>query len=173
MLNKKFSPSAGQIRAARFLLAAMAHESLVSPVVTAYQTAILASNKWPKDQKWIEMCADREDSAGWAAQPILNPKHTYLLSDEDFATYRSQCLEAQARAGLVTETPDHCPKLSAEYSTMQAQQLLVKELEPVTGITWDQLAQRIENIGKYVDLSLKMLAPFVGDSKDVLEEVLF
>lgn len=172
MLNKKFSPTAEQIRATRFLLAAMAHESMVSPIVSAYQSEILARNRWPKDPKWAEIGAGQEGHDEWFAAPILDDKQVYLMSAEHFEAYRDECRAAQARARLVSESPDHCPKLVAEYQTLQARRALVKALEPVTGITWDVLAMRLENIEKFIDLALKVMAPFVGDAQDVLQEVL-
>lgn len=165
----KFKPSDEQLSAARSLMMAMAHRDYVTPIVTAYQTDILARHRWPKAAKWAEIGSGREGHEEWMAQPILTPRDTYLLGEVDFAQYMDECRNAQAAAKLVTESRDHCPKLVAEDLVWKAQRALVDAMKPVTGLEWGDITRgTMDQTRKYIELSLKLLAPFVGAAEQIL-----
>lgn len=147
----KFTPSPTQINAALLVFMAMTHLSIVKPIVSTYKDAILAEGQW-RIASHRERLGDRV---------VTEHKDSYLLSDEDFATYDALCHRMREKAKLVVEDPAHCPLLVAEDVLVQAEQLLVSEMESVTGLTWDKLINGGLHIKReYIELTLKLLAPF-------------
>lgn len=162
-MKKTFRPSAGQIKAAQTLMLAMAHQQLVEPIVTAYQREIMVANQWRIKPEFVELgCED---------EVITNPKRAYLLADEDAAKFFALVEEAKKASGLKVSKPENCPLLEAESFVIDARRAMVVAMEPVTGITWDQLMNNFHLMPEYVDLNLKLLAPFVGKADDILQEL--
>ena len=163
----KFTPNDNQIKCARNLFTALAHRDLVVPIVEGYQREILARNKWKPDTRWAEIGHGRN----WTDEPILDPKRAYLMNDADFKAYLAECRTAQAAAKLITETPEHCPKLVAEDLVLRCEMALVAAMEPVTKVGWDLVARDLKSKAIYVSLTLGLLAKFVGSAAEILDEI--
>lgn len=162
-MKKTFRPSADQITAAKNLMLAMAHQQLVEPVVTAYQREILVANQWRISPEFVELgCKD---------EVITDPKRAYLMSEQDASKYFALIEEAKKSSGLKVSNPDYCPLLEAETFVLDARRAMVEVMEPVTGITWDQLMNNFKLFPQYIDLTLKAMAPFVGSADDILQEL--
>lgn len=159
-----FKPDANQIRAARNLFAAMAHAELVVPIVEAYQREILARHQWKPDARWAAIGTGLN-------QPLLDPKHSYLMNDTDSEVYFAECRKAQAAAKLITETPDYCPKLVAESIVLRCEMALVAAMEPVTKVGWDLVARDLKSKTAYIGLTLALLSKFVGTASEILGEI--
>ena len=158
----KFKPTKAHIAAAETVFLAKAHLALIQPVVTNYQREILVRNQWKAAPQF------RDNSV---PEVITDPALAYLLPDDIFPIYDAQCKAARVAAGLYVENPDHCPMLVAEGHVREAERALVDEIGPVVGITADQLIRSsMVNYKKFVDLSLRMLAPLVN-SGDIMERV--
>lgn len=166
-----FKPDANQIRAARNLFAAMAHRDLVVPIVEAYQREILARHQWKPDACWAAIGTGRLGHAEWVNQPLLDPKHSYLMNDADSEVYFAECRKAQAAAKLITETPEHCPKLVAEDLVLRCEMALVAAMEPVTKVGWDMVARDLKSKTAYIGLTLALLSKFVGTASEILGEI--
>ena len=167
-----FKPDANQIRAARNLFAAMAHAELVVPIVLGYQREILARHQWKPDARWADIGTGRAGGhAEWVNQPLLDPKRSYLMNEADFKAYMVECRKAQAAAKLITETPDHCPKLVAEDLVLRCEMALVAAMEPVTKVDWELITRDLKSKGIYMGLTLRLLAPFVGTADEILGEI--
>ena len=147
--TKNFEPSPEMIRAAENCFAAMAYTKTIRPIVDAYQRRILAEMQAPLAEKWKERGRHTDEI-------ILNPDHTYLMEDADFQTYLARCREEQARAGLHTESPDHCPLLVAQHLQVKAEWVLIEAMEPITHIAEVSGDHR----KRLLDLTLRFLAPF-------------
>ena len=162
---RSFKPTPDMIRAAENCFAAMAFTETIRPVVEGYQKAILEAEKYPYSPK---MMARREKAP---ADYISNLQHTYMMSEEDFAHYLKRCREEQAKAGLHTDSPEHCPLLVAEHLQIKAEYALIDAMEPVTHLTretiWEK-ANALENSKKLLDLTLRFMAGFV-DSKGTMK----
>lgn len=167
-----FKPDANQIRAARNLFTAMAHRDLVVPIVEAYQREILARHQWKPDARWADIGAGRAGHAEWVNQPLLDPKRSYLMNEADFKAYMVECRKAQAAAKLITETPEHCPKLVAEDLVLRCEMALVAVMEPVTKVGWDLVARDLKSKAIYVGLTLALLSKFVGTAGEILGEIM-
>lgn len=152
----KFTPTNEQIVAAETAFLAKAHLSLIEPIVRAYQRKILASNRWKADP---EHCRRGE------SEVILDPKDAYLLPDDVFAVYDAQCKASSVAAGLHVDDPRFCPLLVAEEQVRLAERALVDEIGKTVGVTADQLIRAgLANYRKFVELNLKLMAPFVDHS---------
>lgn len=149
--TNQFEPNPTQIAAAQLVFMSMALLQTVEPIVTAYKNAILAEGQW--------RIGRHQDRLGDGV--VTDHKQSYLLSDEDFATYDALCKQARDQAGLVVEDTEQCPLLVAQDVLVQAQMLLVSEMEPIRGITWDMLLNRgLAVLHEYIELTLKLLAPY-------------
>ena len=150
---KKFTPAMitpDMKSAAEALLLAMAFVLTIRPIVVGYQTAILARLQLPISPEWSDRVKPSEI--------ILNPDHAYLLLDSDFQIFLAECRIEQAKAGLKTASPDHCPLLVAEHLVTEAEWSLMDLMEPITGI--EKCALYSENRKKYLDLTLRLLGPY-------------
>jgi hypothetical protein len=142
------------IKAAKMVFECMAIAETIRPIVEGYQKEILAYEKYPYSDK---AAARREkDACDW----IDNPDHTYLMSDNDFAHYMKRTREEQDKAGLKTESPEHCPLLVADHNVVLAKNVLIDAMAELTGINLDSLGSMV-HYNKYIELTLKLLAPFV------------
>lgn len=156
--NKTFKPTPAMIEAAEALFFAMAHLSLVQPIVQNYQRLILNEGQWRVKRAYVEK--------GLADEVVLDPERSYIMEETDFALYDELCKKAQVMAGLGVKEPGSCPLLEAETAVRNAQASLVQTMSAVTGHSLDQLLMLPhKSYLQYVDLSLRLLAPFVDPHK--------
>lgn len=150
---KNWQPTEAMITAAHNVFVTMAFEQTVKPIVEGYQKDILSF--------WRFKIAPEHVTRGHKKDEIiLNPKHSYLLSDDDFKLYLAECNDARIKAGLKVDNPEHCPLLVAKHLRIIAENTLIDTMKPVTGIKTDQVYM-LEHRKQLVDLTLKLLAPFV------------
>jgi hypothetical protein len=162
---KNWRPGPEMIRAAETVFLAMAFTETIRPVVDGYKRRVLAEMQAPMALEWVDR--------GMTGRIILDPEDSYLMEAGDFQAYLARCREEQAKAGLHTEKPEYCPLLVAEELQRQAEHVLVEIMEPVTGITFDQLMRSghaLENLKKYLNLVLRMMAVFVRDGAEILRK---
>lgn len=162
-MKKPFKPSQEQIKAAQNLMLAMAHLQLVEPIVRGYQREILERHQW-------HICPTMAD-VGREQEVITDPKRAYMLADADAAVYYALCDEAKQASGLKLTKPENCPLLEAEGFVLDARRALVAALEPITGVTWDKLMRNFSELPRYIELSLKLMAPFVGQADAILKDL--
>ena len=149
---KKIEPEA--IAAAKAVFSAMAFVETIKPVVEGYQRKILAEEKYAYDEKWHGRRGITY--ADW----ITEPEDSYLMADDDAQHYYQRCDEEMAKAGLRVEKKGNCPLLVAEHLLIQAKNLLIDVMEPVTGIKHEQLYRHgLKDYDNYIDLTLRWLAP--------------
>lgn len=152
----KFTPTPDMIAAARAVFMAQAWLETVKPVVRSYQVRILQILQAPLDAHWLE--------SGMEPRIILDPKDTYLMPDAAFKVYQEESNKARLEAGLEVSDPEFCPLLVAEDQLSKAQAVLVEAMEPITHLSHSQIFQSpnaLENYDKLVNLTLRLLAPFV------------
>jgi len=160
-MSKKFHPTPEMLRAAETLFVAMTNLAATAPIVDGYQREILVDMKARPASRW----ADKLPS-----EPILEPSQAFLLGDEDFATFVDRSRRARDAAGLKVESNDQCPKLVAEVLVMDAKRALLMVMLPLTGISVERADQlKVADREKLIELSLRLLAPFVGDARAVLD----
>lgn len=151
--DKKFAPTPEMIEAADAVFLAMANLSLVQPIVRNYQMLILREGQWRVKRAYVK--------EGESDEVVLDPDHSFLMEDDDFALYDGHCQRARILAGLPVKTEGNCPLLEAKSALSDAQGRLVQAMATVTGHSLDQLLMfSPENYQKYVDLTLRLLAPF-------------
>lgn len=159
---EKFKPTQEMIEAAKAVFMTMAYVETIKPIVKRYEKAILEKHQFHIAKVWT---ADKPGRK-MPDQIILNPDQTYLLEDSDFQLYYKETLKARDEAGLKVDNPEHCPLLVAEDLQCQAENALIVAMEPVTHLEPGRLYG--DNRKKFLDLTLKLLAPFVGNAKEML-----
>lgn len=145
------------ILAAKDVFLSMAWEQAIRPVVEGYQKQILDRNKFT-DKRTKEV--------------ILDPKHTYMMSDEDFAVYLKEIEVCREAAGLKIRSEGNCPLLEARNDLRIAERAFAKTLEPLTKVTIDQVLctkNGLENYRKYLNLGLKMVLSYDGSHDKIIE----
>lgn len=155
----EFTPTADMVQAASTLVQAMAIEQTTRPIVEEYQKAIL------QEREWLARPELSQRRAIGPSERIVDPKLSYLMSESDFGQYDALCKAARVKSGLSVEKPDHCPLLEAETWVRQAQFHLIESLSGITGITGARAVTLLtEKYAELVDISLRLLAPFVEKS---------
>lgn len=140
-METKFRPTRKQVAAAETVFQCMAAVDVVQPIVLGYRTKVL-----------------RE--LGWGH---IDPERTYDLPDSVFAEYHRRCNEERIAAKLHVDDPDHCPLLVVRNLLCKAQRILVDEMEPVAGISFDMIFRAPNALKRYdelIDLNLRLLAPY-------------
>jgi hypothetical protein len=139
------------VAAAEAVFTAMAFERTIREVVEPYQRKILKELGWD-----IEL------------------KSTWTLPDTVFAEFVKRCHEERDKAGLKVDSPEQCPLLVAENLVMEAEHALIEAVQPLTDITLDHLlcspdGKGLEHLAHYIDLNLRLLAPFVRSADEILK----
>lgn len=156
--GKKFTPTQEMITASEDVFYAMAHLSLVEPIVLNYQKLILKEGQWRVKRAYV--------GQGMADEVVLDPNRAFVMEDEDFAMYDSLCKKAQLMAGLQVKVAGNCPLLEAMSALSDAQARLVQSMSSVTGHSLDQLLMLpMDKYQQFVDLSLRLLSPFADPHK--------
>lgn len=162
----KFVPTQAMIKAAEAVFMTMAAVKTIEPVVLGYKKEILAKNEWPVAQDWVEK--------GLPGGAILDPNDTYLMSEDHFAMYQQQVNAARINAGLYVDDPSKCSHLVVKHLEVEATANLINVMATATGFDYQKLMQSknaLENVKKAKELTLKLLAPFVRDSKELMPQV--
>lgn len=150
----QFKPTPNMIAAAENVFLAMTIESAIRPIVEGYQKKILAERAWLSDPAM--------SGASGLPERITDPKHSWVMSTNDFAHYRNRCNEERIAANLPAETADHCPLLVAANITRLAKNTLLDTMSGITKIDGATAASlKAADYEKMVDLALRLLAPFV------------
>lgn len=163
--TEKFKPTEAMINAAETLLLAMAHAATIRPIVLKYETEIIAEGQWHMDRKLYESIELRHLNSprSGADRIILDPKESYMMSEDDFKKYDAKCKIARDNAGLLVDHDEQCPMLVADHLVMQAEHALIETMSERTGTTKDQLlCAGMDKYKHYVDLTLRLLTPFVA-----------
>ena len=165
--KKEFKPTTAMVEAAYNVFTAMAVVATVRPIVERYQTAILAEGQWRVRPDYAtKRRAAPGDPENIEPEVILDPKLSYLMSDEDFAVYDTCCKRARDIAGLHVTKDDFCPLLVSEHTLIKAEQGLIDAMAETTRITKDRiLGVGMDKYKEYIDLTLRLLAPFVDERK--------
>jgi hypothetical protein len=150
----QFKPTAEMITAAENVFLAMAMEGTTRPIVESYQKKIIAEREWRSDPAMSNVpgIPDR----------IADPKYAWTMGTDDFAAYRKRCNEERIAAQLPAETDDHCPLLVAENITRLAKTAMLDTMAGITNIDGTKAAaMKAADYDKLVDITLRLLAPFV------------
>lgn len=85
-----------------------------------------------------------------------------MMEESDFLLCLKRCKEERDAAGLVVPHNSYCPLLVAENTTRQAKYALCYAMTVVTNIAAaTAVTLKRADYDKYVDLALRLLAPFV------------
>jgi hypothetical protein len=159
-----FTPSDVQVQAAQALLVAIAHEGTVRPVVEGYQKAILQKHQFKISEKNVCEGARKDEV-------IIEPKFSWLLSEEDFAIFHEESIAARDALGLHVRAPDNCPLLEAEHLRIDCENALIKTWKGHERFSALADVSVLEERKLVLDLTLGMLAPYMKDNaRDMLKD---
>jgi len=153
---EKFNPTSEMIQSAKSVFMTMAMVETIKPIVKGYVREILAKHQFHIAQEWIDK--------GDEDRIILDPNQSYLLGDNDFAVYLAETNEAREKAGLKVDNPEFCPLLVAEDLQSRAENVLIDTMESITNFNQKEIALYGENRKKFLDLTLRLLAPFIKNN---------
>jgi len=147
------------------LMAAKAAVQTIEPVVTAYQKEVLSRNQWTNkgevERHLLRLATKGADIDIHVEERVItDPRHTYQLSDQDFDCYLLQVRVEQEKAGLKTESPEHCPLLVAEEVERKACREFLESMSPITQMSFDDVIcarNGLELVRKLEDLCLGLL----------------
>jgi len=153
---EKFNPTSEMIQSAKSVFMTMAMVETIKPIVKGYEREILAKHQFHIAQEWIDK--------GDEDRIILDPNQSCLLGDNDFAVYLAETNEAREKAGLKVDNPEFCPLLVAEDLQSRAENVLIDTMESITNFNQKEIALYGENRKKFLDLTLRLLAPFIKNN---------
>lgn len=158
-----FKPTADMIAAAEAVFVAEAFEQTLRPIVEDYKRKILSERVWhmsPDIRAGVRRTGDMPIDTR-----ITDIRYAWMMSEADFAEFARLCNAARITANLVVESEAHCPLGVAEEITRQAKRKLAEVMAGVSGIDLETIStMRMEHYEHYVDLTLRLLAPFVGSA---------
>lgn len=168
-MKPSFSPTPEMINAAELCVMAMAHTQTIRPIVEEHKKKVLAENSYPFADRFKEMARKRGHEL---AEFCKEDNAIYMMSDEDFQDYHAKCLALHLSKGIKVEHPDHCPLLVAEELQRKAERHLCEVMEPITKLSVDDVlcsADGIKNYNQLIDLTLRLLVPYLNSSNQVLK----
>lgn len=163
------------VQAANAYCMAKAYTQTIRPIVEGYQREILVRNQFTNkgEQAMLKRLQDngRHLNEEIKELVVLNPDHTYLMSDEDSQVYFVELEQARIKSGLKVEKEGNCPLLEAESMERTAVRVLIDVMEPITKINYNQVINTsFESRAKLIDLSIGLIAS-LGLLKNTLKKV--
>lgn len=161
VLSLAKTPPKHIIIACEALLTAMAWQQVITPIVQTKQIEVLTFFKFAPDEKYADM-----------ASPILDPKYSWCLDDDDFTIYHAEMEKWKNEQYPGKYPPDHCPALTAETLVRDAQKVLIDLCEEFTGLSLDMLLNSgLDTLKEYIDLQLRMLARHCGTVESIMQKM--
>lgn len=140
------------IEAAETLFVAMAFTETIRPTVTAIQVKNMANMGYSH----------------------LKPGDSYIMPKHLWPELHERNYNDCNAAGLTVEDPAFCPLLVAEHNVTKAQHNLIEIMQPLTNISHEMLFRNgdgCKTYYKYIDLNLRLLAPFVRNADTIMEDI--
>ncbi|WP_127837825.1 hypothetical protein [Paraburkholderia fungorum] len=157
-----FTPTSRMIAAVETYLAARLCEEEFQAIVIGYETEILSRHRF----KAVRSTKPGQDEI------ILDPKHSYRISEADSDVYFAECRKARVdeRITIEGEDPDTCPLLKARHALLLAENEVIKSMSDLRQLAslGDKLyVLKLEDRRKLIELSLGLIAPFVNNDRTI------
>lgn len=171
---EKFTATQTQKDAANCLILAMAYTQTIRPELEKIQQDVL--NKFRYKWELDKVCGKQDQKRSIDEFEEFTQRHgeycktwfdTYLISDKDFSHCLTEYHARFTQKGFKVKEFGFCPLLVAESIEREARGLLIDEMEPVTGIKYDDFFRTTkwkENMDKYIDLTLRLLSPYLKNT---------
>lgn len=161
-----WSPTPEMVRAAERCFLAKAIHAQRSAIADPIRRAVLKQMA-PKPNPVYTRCAPSIPE-----QPISDPAHAWLMAEGEFRAYIEECERRERVAGLVPDKPGNCPVLEAEHCLRVSENALIDTVGATLPTPLNSARLHGELRQKAVDLCLRLLAPFVRDSGQILDTLL-
>ena len=168
MTTSKFTPTPEMISAAKAVFMAMAYTESVREVIEPVQKRLLQENHYKIDfNTFTRTERDYEHMKEEVGEYCRDWKYLYLIFDKDMTDLMNKAHYQYTRVlGFEVEKVGYCPLLCAESLERDAKRLLVDIMQPVTGLTAEDVLcapHALENYKKLIDLTLRLLSPYCKD----------
>jgi len=156
---KTFNPTQEMIDAAGKVFFCMTHLMTIEPIIKALEEKLLTEMQLKEVRN--------------PEKVIVDSKYLYLASEKDAELYCEAYSSILSKNGYEEFAKDgKCPFLVAKKELTMAENHLIEVMEPITQTSIELLSSSgdfLKNRAELIDLTLKLLAPFV-DSKAILEK---
>lgn len=155
------------VRLGETLMVAMSFSQLQREKVDGIVREILAEREYVICPEMADLLKDDTTVQGMR---VLDPNRLYRIEASILeAEVYPEIVRRQQAIGLYPEKPGCCPALEAESLQREAEGAFLEAIGVQMGVGKDALKGAWgEHRDRLLDLGLKLVAPFVGDSKDVL-----
>jgi len=164
MKEKDFKPTQEMIDAATKVLVIQALIGTIEPVIREIETKLLKEMRIPMANKNIE-CERAHGLLDSQNYPfIMDSRNMYLASDEDAKRYFDAYDKAKDEAGFEKYGRGYCPLLVEEYNLIKANRHFVDTMEPISGISFENVLCSGDFLKYYkelINLNLSLMAPFL------------
>lgn len=165
MTASKFNPTPEMISAANAVFMAMAYTETVREVIEPVQKRLLQENHYKIDfNRFARTERDYEHMKKEVGEYCRDWKYLYLIFDKDMTDLMNKAHYQYTRVlGFKVKDVGYCPLLCAESMEREAKRLLVDIMQPVTGLSADDVLcskNGLDNYKKLIELTLKLLAPY-------------
>lgn len=150
------------IEAAGQVFVAMALVQTIEPIVRNYQAHVLKQGQWSFRPDVLESFQKRHTGPEPFECKVLDPREIYLLSESDLEKCTAQFDVERIKARLQVKREGNCPLLEAQSRLIAAKHRLAEVMAPITKVTLEKItAAPVRLYNEYIELNLKLLAPFV------------
>lgn len=155
------------VRQGETLLVAMSFAQLQREKVDGIVRKVLAEREYVICPEMAELLKDDTTLTGMR---VLDPSSLYLIDAKILeAEVYPEIIRRQEAMGLYPEKPGCCPALEAEGLQLQAESAFLEVIGVQMGVGKDALKDVWgERRDRMLDLGLKLVARFVGNSEEVL-----
>ena len=157
---ENFRPTKEMIKTTQEVFLCMAKVGTIKPIVEEIQKKVLKKYQFKVSAEWRE---DKE-------RIITEPKQSYLMTNEDFKIYHSECRILEDEKELYVSNSEFCPLLVAENDRRKAENRLMNAFSCITGLDSNKINMRLDSRKKFLDLTLKYMAQFVN-KEDCLKHI--
>lgn len=166
-MNTTFTPTQAQIEAVEKLLIAYTNREFIGPMVSTYQTHILAQRQFHIGKEWL--------AKGEMDMVILDPEMIPLLGPEDRQTFWADCKAARDALGLQVEHDDHCPYIAACGAVQRAEWAVLDAMSTVPGFEYlsklrptDEASRKA--YGEAIEASVDLVKPHCRQPEVILAD---
>lgn len=156
-MTKIKKPTKELIEAVKNLLAAKALVQVVEPIVTKYETEILANHQFTIDPQYVTEEIETN-------QVILRSFDAYLLKEDDYKVYETERRAEMKAAGFEMDNEEKCPLLVAQNKEFKAKRSVLAEGKYITNLNPEDI-YNLKDRNKMIELLTGFVVAYCRECK--------